>query len=307
MKAAICIKHGDPGGIKIKEVQKPPVKKNELLVKIFATTVIPGDVMLRKQSFLQYLIIWPFARLYFGVKNQRKKILGHEFSGVIDSVGEGVSRFKKGDAVFGTTGFKGGAHAEYLSCPEGSIVALKPENLSFEEAATLPIGGISALDLLKKVNIQSGEEVLIYGASGSIGTYAVQLAKHFGAVVTGVCSAANIELVRILGADIVLDYTKNDFAERKEKYDLVFDTVGKFPKPKAKKVLSEKGRYVSTHTSPVKEKQEYLNLLHTLASKNIVKPIIDKTYSLEEIKDAHAYVETRRKKGNVVITLKTQK
>jgi len=307
MKAAICMKHGNPKGIKIKEVEKPSVKKNELLVKIFATTVTSGDVVLRKQSYLQFLLMWPFARLYFGVKNQRKKILGHEYSGVVDSLGEGVTRFKKGDAVFGTTGFKGGAHAEYISLPEHSMVALKPGNLSFVQAAALPIGGTSALHLLEKVNIQSDDKVLIYGASGSIGTYAVQLAKHFGAHVTGICSTSNIELVKSLGADVVLDYTQEDISQTDKKYDIVFDTVGKLPKSKAKMLLSKKGRYVSTHSSPVQEKQEYLNLLQELASKNIIKPIIDKTYSLEEIQDAHAYVETGRKKGNVVIRLKPQK
>jgi NADPH:quinone reductase-like Zn-dependent oxidoreductase len=202
MRAAIIIKHGKPEGVQIREVQKPLVGKNEILVKIIATTVTAGDAVLRRQSFIQFLLFYPLARLLFGVKNQRKKILGHEFSGVVESVGENVSKFHVGNAVFGTTGFKGGGHAEYISLPEDGIIALKPEDFSFEEAAALPIGSICALHLLKKLNIQSGNKVLIYGASGSIGTYAVQLAKHFGAKVTGVCSKKNIELVESLGADI---------------------------------------------------------------------------------------------------------
>lgn len=303
MKAAICIKHGNPNGVQIREIENPSVKKNELAIKIIASTVTSGDVALRKQSLLQFLMFWPLARFLFGIKNQRKKILGHEFSGIVESVGKEVTKFKIGDAVFGTTGFKGGAHAAFISLSENGIIALKPENLGFEEAAALPIGGICAVHLLKKVNIQSGEKVLIYGASGSIGTYAVQLAKYFGAHVTGVCSTSNLELVKSLGANAVLDYTKSEIESTNEKYDIVFDTVGKLPKSKAKKFLNKNGRYVSTHSSPVKEKQEYLNLIRELASKGTVLPIIDKIYSLEKIQDAHYYVDTWRKKGNVVITI----
>jgi len=303
MKAALIIKHGKPEDVQIREVQKPLVGKNEILVKIIATTVTAGDVVLRRQSFIQFLLFYPLARLLFGVKNQRKKILGHEFSGIVESVGEDVSKFHVGDAVFGTTGFKGDGHAEYISLPEDGIIALKPEDLSFEEAAALPIGGICALHLLKMLNIQSGNKVLIYGASGSIGTYAVQLAKYFGAKVTGVCSTKNIELVKSLGADDVLDYTQQDVFQTNKKYDAIFDTVGKFLKSKAKKLLKENGRYVSTHSSPVKEKQEYIDLIQELATKGIIKPIIDKTYSLKEIQHAHTYVDTGHKIGNVVVKI----
>lgn len=303
MKAAIIIKHGKPEGVQIREVQKPLVGKGEILVKIVATTVTAGDAVLRRQSFFQFLLFYPLARWLFGVKNQRKKVLGHEFSGIVESVGKDVTKFKQGDTVFGTTGFKGGAHAEYISLPENSIMAVKPENLSFEEASALPIGGICALHLLEKVNIQSTDKVLIYGASGSIGTYAVQLAKHFGASITGICSTSNIELVKSLGAENVLDYTKDKIPDTNEKYDVVFDTVGKFPESKAQKLLKENGRYISTHSSPVKEKQEYIDLIQKLAQKNIVKPTIDKTYPFEEIRSAHAYVDTGRKKGNVIISI----
>ena len=301
MKAVVCVKHGSPGTLVIKDVPRPVPKKDEVLVRIVATTVTAGDVVLRKQGYLQFLLMWPLARLMFGIRNQRKKILGHEFAGILDSVGEGVTRFEKGDAVFGTTGFKGGAHAEYISCPESGIIALKPDDLSFEEAAALPIGGISALHLLNKVHIQPGDKVLIYGASGSIGTYAVQLAAHFKASVTGVCSSANIELVKSLGADLVLDYTREEISGTEERYNVIFDTVGKFPKSKAEKLLTENGRYISTHSSPVKEKQEYLSLIRELAEKGMVNAVIDQVYPLEKIQEAHAYVESGRKKGNVVI------
>jgi len=303
MKAVVCVKHGSPGVLQIRDVPVPVIKKDEVLVKIAATTVTSGDAVLRKQTFFMFLLFWPLARLLFRVKNQRKKILGHEFAGIIDSVGEGVTRFKQGDAVFGSTGFKGGAHAEYISRPENSIIALKPENLSFEEAASLPIGAVCALDLLNKVHTQAGDRVLIYGASSSIGTYAVQLAGHFKAEVTGVCSSANIELVRSLGAEKVLDYTKEDISGTEERFDVIFDTVGKFPKSKAQKLLTENGRYISTFSSAVKEKQEYLSLIRDLAEKGTIKAVIDQTYPLERIADAHAYVDSRRKKGNVVITV----
>lgn len=303
MRVVICHKHGTPKRLVINEVIKPSIKSDEILIKIKATTVSSGDVALRKQTFLQFLLLWPLARLLFGIKNQRKKILGHEFSGIVESVGENVHSFKKDDAVFGTTGFKGGAYAEYISCSENNIITTKPENISFEEGVALPIGGICALHLLKKANIQPGVKVLIYGASGSIGTYAVQLAKYYKSHVTGVCSTSNIVLVKSLGADGILDYTKEDFSNTEKKYDVIFDTVGKFTKLKAKKLLTEKGRYISTHSSPVKEKLEYLTLLKELASKEFIKPVIDRKYPLEKIQYAHAYVETGRKKGNVVITI----
>jgi NADPH:quinone reductase-like Zn-dependent oxidoreductase len=292
-----------PGEIANKDVPRPAVKKDEFLVKVLATTVTSGDVALRKQTYLQFLFLWPLARLFFGVKNQRKKILGHEFAGIIESVGDGTTRFKKGEAVFGTTGFKGGAHAEYISCPDSNIIASKPKNLSFEEAAALPIGGLCALHLLNKVHTQAGEKVLIYGASGSIGTYAVQLARHFKARVTGVCSSSNLELIKSMGADIVLDYSNNDISDTDEKYDVIFDTVGKFPKSKAKKLLTEDGRYISTHSSPVKEKQDDLYLIRELAARGMIKVVIDQIYPIEKIKDAHVYVESGRKKGNIVIVV----
>jgi len=303
MKAIVCIKHGIPEFLEIKEMAKPDLKDNEILIKVLASTVTSGDVALRKQPFIKYLALWPLARLFFGIKNQRKKILGHEFSGIVESVGEETSKYKIGDAIFGTTGFKGGAHSEYLRLSENNIMTLKPENIGFEEAAALPIGGICALHFLKTAHIKPKDRVLIYGASGSIGTFAVQLAKNFGANVTGVCSSKNMKLVKLLGADQVLDYTGNEYEKALQKYDLFFDTVGKFPKSKAKKFLSEKGSYISTHSSPVKEKQEYLDQIKELVIKGEIKAVIDKIYNFNEIQQAHEYVETAHKRGNVVIKI----
>lgn len=303
MKAAVIKKHGNPKGIQLQEVDKPKPGKNEILVKVMATTVTAGDAALRRQSFFQFLLVYPIARLFFGVKNQRKKILGHEFAGIVESTGKNVSRFRTGDYVFGTTGFKGGAHAQYISLPENSIMTNMPENMSFQQAAALPIGGICALHFLKQLNVMHGDKIMIYGASGSIGTYAVQLAKHFGAVVTSVCSKSNMEIVKSIGSDFLIDYNKDAKLFTGQKFDAIFDTVGKFSKNKAQKFLKENGRYISTHSSPVKEKQEYLDSIQKLAINNIIKPVIDSTYLFKDIRKAHTYVDTGRKKGNVIIKL----
>jgi NADPH:quinone reductase-like Zn-dependent oxidoreductase len=301
MKTVELEKHGNPDVLKIKEVDKPFPKDNEILIKIKATSVTSGDVALRKQSLVKFLLLWPIARILFGIKNQRKKILGHEFSGIVELTGKNVVKFSKGDSVFGTTGFKGGAYAEYICLNQNNVISTKPDNLNFQEAAVIPIGGICSLDLLQKARIKKGDKVLIYGASGSIGTYAVQIAKFFDSHVTGVCSTTNIELVFSLGADKVIDYKKEDICKTDIKYDIVFDTVGKFTKTMAKRILSKNGRYISTHSSPVKEKNEYLVFLKEMIKMNKVKPIIDKTYSLQQVSEAHKYVDTGRKKGNVVI------
>ena len=301
MKIVELEKHGNPDVLKIKEVKKPSPNDNEILVKIKATSVTSGDVALRKQSLIQFLLIWPIARLLFGIRNQRKKILGHEFSGIIELKGKNVVKFNIGDSVFGTTGFKGSAYAEYICLNKNSVISTKPDNLNFQESAVLPIGGICALDLLQKARIQKGDKVLIYGASGSIGTYAVQIAKYFDSYVTGVCSTSNVELVDSLGADKIIDYKEEDISKTDIKYDLVFDTVGKLSKAIAKKILGKSGRYISTHSSPVKENNEHLILLKEMIKKGKVIPIIDRTFSFKQIPEAHKYVETGRKKGNVVI------
>ena len=300
MKAIVCTKHGPPEVLQLKEIEKPKPKENEVLVKVHAATVTQGDVMLRKLHPLMYL---PMS--LFGVK--RKMIPGHEFAGVIESVGTNVKRFKVGDQVFGTTtGLGVGANAEYICLPEEwetGVLAIKPVNVSYEEAAPLPVGGMTALYILRKGNIQKGQKVLIYGASGSVGTYAVQLAKHhFVANVTGVCSTANIELVKSLGADQVIDYTKENVTQKGQLYDVVFDAVGKMSSSQSKKLLKENGTFLTVQTT-TKEEIENLNTLKKLAEEDVIKAVIDKRFPLDQIAEAHKYVETGRKKGNVVITV----
>jgi len=305
MKAVICKKYGPPNGLELIEIEKPIPKDNEVLVKVHATTVTSGDTVLRKMTIPKYLLMAPFARLFYGVRNLRKKILGHEFAGEIVAVGKGVKLFRKGDPVFGTTGFAGGAHSEYLCLPEKGVITTMPENLNYKEAAAIPIGALSALSFLRKGNIQKDKQVVIYGASGSIGTFAVQLAKYFRANVTGVCSTKNLELIKSLGADKVIDYTQDDFTKGEQSYDLIFDAVGKAASFSAKKVLKKKGYYISTNSSPVKESTEDLIFLKKLCESEIIKPVIDTIYPLEKIAEAHHFVDKGHKKGNIVLTLDT--
>ena len=300
MKAIICTKSGPPEVLQLKNVNKPIPADHEVLVKVHAATVTQGDIMLRK---LHPLLFLPMR--LFGVK--RKKIPGHEFAGVIEEIGNEVKRFKVGDQVFGTTtGLTVGANAEYVCVPEEwgrGVIAHKPADISFDEAAAIPVGGMTALYILKKGNIQTGQKVLIYGASGSVGTYAVQFAKHhFGAKVTGVCSTANIELVHSLGADQVIDYTQEDVFKNRQDYDVVFDAVGKMSSSQGESLLKEDGVYLTVQSS-TSEATENLITLRKLVETGKVKPVIDKRFPLEQTADAHRYVETGRKKGNVVITV----
>jgi len=303
MKAIVNTKHGPPEVLQLKDVEKPTPKENEVLIKVHAATVTQGDLMLRKMHPLMYL-----PMQLFGVR--RKIIPGHEFAGEIESVGRDVTRYKAGDQVFGTTtGLSVGANAEYVCLPEewkSGVLAIKPDNKSYEEAAALPIGGMTALYILRKVNNQSGQNVLIYGASGSVGTYAVQLAKHhFEANVTGVCSTANIELVKSLGADQVIDYTKEDVTQNGQTYDVVFDAVGKLSSSQRDNLLNENGTFLTVQTT-TKEEIENLNTLKKFAEEDVIKAVIDKRFPLDQIAEAHKYVETGRKKGNVVITVVNQ-
>jgi NADPH:quinone reductase-like Zn-dependent oxidoreductase len=299
MKAIVCTKPGSPDVLRLVEIAKPTPQPNEVLIKVHAATVTSGDVMLRR---LPLVLLIPMR--LFG--HRRKRIPGHELAGEVEAVGDTVTRFKEGDRVFGTTtGLRTGANAEYACLPEEwsmGVLAKKPVNISYAEAATLPVGGMTALYILEKANIESGQKVLIYGASGSVGTFAVQLAKYFGAEVTGVCSAANAEMVYALGADKVIDYTKDDFASAGERYDAVFDAVGKISGSQTKKALTTRGTLLSVKSS-TKEKSEHLVFLRNLVEEGKLTSVIDRRYPLEQTADAHRYVERGHKKGNVVITV----
>lgn len=303
MKAVVCTTYGSAAGLQLQSITKPIPKENEVLIKIHATTVTAGDVFVRKLTLPLYVFLWPLTRFAFGMKNLRKRVLGHEFSGEIEVTGEAVKDFVPGDHVFGTTtGLSQGSYAEYICVPANGVLAHKPSNMTFIQAAAVPVGGLAALTFLKKANIQAGQKVLIYGASGSVGTYAVQIAKHFGAVVSGVCSTTNLELVESIGADHVIDYTQTDFTQGAEIYDVIFDAVGKISSAQAKDVLKPKGKYL-TIKSITKEKREELFELQQLAESGQLTAVIDRTYPLEGIAEAHRYVEKGHKKGNLVIDL----
>jgi NADPH:quinone reductase-like Zn-dependent oxidoreductase len=322
VKAIVYERYGPPEVLQLKEVEKPVPGDNEVLIKIHATTVTAGDRRVRSLDVPAGFGL--ISRLVFGISKPRKPIPGMELAGKIESVGKDVRTFKTGDRVFAFSGAGMGCYAEYRCMPENGPVVLIPPNLTYDEAAALSFGGTTALDFFRRAKLKSGEKVLVNGASGGVGTAAVQLAVHFGADVTGVCSTANMELVRSLGADHVIDYTAEDFTQNGETYDVIVDTVGTAPFSRAKGSLKERGRLLLvisglpemlkipwvSMTSKKKviagvtaERAEDLLFLAELAGAGKFKPVIDRRYPLEQIAEAHRYVDTGRKKGNVVITV----
>lgn len=322
MKAFVYGKYGSPDVLELKDVAKPAPKDNEILVKVHATTVTSGDWRVRSLTVPKGFAL--VSRLVFGVSKPRQPILGTELAGEIEAVGKAVSGFKAGDQVFAFTGASMGCHAEYKCMREDKAVALMPANLSYEEAAALSFGGTTALDFFRRGKLRKGETVLINGASGGVGTAAVQLAKHFGAEVTAVCSSANLELVKSLGADHVIDYTKEDFTENGKTYDAIMDTAGTAPFSRCRGSLNKNGRllqvlgglpdmllipWVSMTDSrkiiagPAGERAEDLRFLADLAGKGRFKPVIDQRYPFEQMAEAHRHVDAGHKRGNVVVTL----
>jgi NADPH:quinone reductase-like Zn-dependent oxidoreductase len=322
MKAIICTKYGPPEVLQLQEVEKPVPSDHEILVKVSATTVTAGESLVRR--FAVPLSYWLLARLMIGLRKPRKAIPGMVVAGEVEAVGKEVTRFQRGDQVFAYDITKFRTYAEYTCLPENSAIASKPSTVTYEEAAAIPYGGITALHFLKQGKIEAGQHVLIYGASGSVGTCAVQLAKHFGAIVTGVCSTTNVALVKSLGADQVIDYTQEDWTRSGETYDVLFDAVGKTSFPDCLKVLKKDGVYLQPLAAPALSLRmlwagmtssktliggtatpttKDLISLKELVEAGKIKPVIDRRYPLEQIVEAHRYVDQGHKKGDVVITV----
>lgn len=323
MKAMVCTKFGPPEVLKLKEIDKPIPKDNEVLIKIDATTVTKYDCWVRSFKLSSRIIALLFG-MNFGFRKPKNPILGTEFAGKVEAVGEDVKNFKIGDVVFGYPGMSIGSCAEYRCMDENGVLALKPSNMTVEEAASVQQGALTALYYLRQVNVQKNQKVLVFGASGGVGIYAVQLAKYFGSEVTGICSTSKIELVKSIGADTVIDYTKEDFTKNGETYNIIFDTIGKSPFSASVRSLRNSGFYlITTHKllrffrilwqnltsskkviSPLlKETKKDLIFLRELIEAGKLYSVIDKTYPLEQTIEAHKYVESGEKKGHVVIKM----
>ncbi|MDN7246294.1 NAD(P)-dependent alcohol dehydrogenase [Planococcus shenhongbingii] len=320
MKAMVCTRYGPPEVLELQQLDKPVPKDGEILIKVHASTVTAGDCEIR--SFKFPVLLWLPLRLFFGVQKPRLDVLGQEFAGEVEVAGDEQTLFKKGDRVFGATGLKLGAYADYLCLPGSSAITRMPEELSFEEAATIPTGGMNALFFLRKAKIQAGQKVLIIGAGGSIGTMAVQLAKNSGAEVTAIDSGEKLDMLLSIGADNVIDYRQEDFTANGETYDVIFDVAGKSPFSKTINSLKPKGVFLMGNPSlsqmfrrllPTKKggrkiiagaasyKAEDLRYLSKLLAEGKIKPVIDQVFPLEQLRQAHYYVESGMKKGNVVI------
>jgi NADPH:quinone reductase-like Zn-dependent oxidoreductase len=330
MKAVVYTEDGPPDVLHLREVEKPAPKDNEILIRVYATSVNIGDIWARNframspRKFTMPLLLWLPSRMYFGLTKPRINILGNEFAGEVEVAGKEVKRFRKGDPVFGYRGQQMGANAEYLCMPEDKSVAIKPVNMTYEAAATVPYGALTALSLLRKANIQRGQKVLINGASGGIGSAAVQLAKYFGAEVTGVCGTRRLEFVKQLGADKVIDYTREDFTKNGETYDLILDVLGKSSFSRCQNSLKKDGIYLlasfkmkqlfqmlgTSITGGKKvicalssESPEDLALVKKLVEEGKIRSIIDRCYPLEQAAEAHRYVEKGYKTGSVIIAV----
>ena len=302
MRAVVCTRYGPPEVLQLRDLPKPMPNTSEVSIRIFATAVTASDCIVRAFNVpLRFKLPMGFA---LGFTKPRNPILGLVLAGEVESVGRDVTRFKPGDEVYGFTAFRFGAYAEYKCLPETAILALKPSNVTYEEAAAIPYGGLLALYFLKKEGIQSRHRVLVYGASGAIGTSAVQLAKYFGAEVTGVCSTANLDLVKSLGADAVIDYTREDFTQNGVRYDLIFNAVGtRKAKLQTQASLTPDGSHITVDDSSPKMRAEDLVFLTELVEAGKLRPVIDRTYPLDQIVDAHRYVDQGHKKGNVVVAV----
>ena len=305
MKAVVCTRYGPPEVLRLEELATPVPRENEVRIRILATAVMSSDCYVRGLNLSPAYRI--MARLALGWNAPRQPVLGMVLSGEVDSVGPDASSFEVGQPVFGFNRHRFGTYAQYVCWPEDGLLATRPANLTDEEAAAIPYGGLLALSYLRKADVRAGQRVLVYGASGAVGTSAVQLARHFGAQVTGVCSTSNVDLVASLGATTVIDYTHEDFTDGAERYDLIFDAVGKRKSAAAlrrcRQVLAPGGVCVSVDDGKPKLRREDLVLLGELATKGEIRPVIDRTYALDDIVEAHRYVDHGHKRGNVVVAV----